>query len=184
MKRHFLLSLAIILELISLIGFYLGYNSLRIVFAFNTLFWLVLMLEPYWKIGAWLLFTGNAYVYIYSLNIMIFRKFVFVSTVIAGMSLAAGLILVMIAWSMKQKEMKPLRKIDETVEETSYTSVEEKSPAEEEKKEKKPIQVYIATEKTLHKDDCNLVKGKGKIIGSLRYAESKGLKSCKVCSPF
>jgi hypothetical protein len=184
MKRHFLLAVAIVIELLSLIGFYLGYNSLRIVFAFNTLFWLVLMLEPYWKIGAWLLFGSNAYMYIYSLNIMIFRKFVLISTVIAGLGLAAGLILVVVAWSMKHKEITPFKKLDKEIDEISYAPTEEKSPVVEEKKEMKPTPIYIATEKTLHKDDCNLVKGKGKIIGSLRYAESKGLKSCKVCSPF
>jgi len=145
---------------------------------FNLALFLFLSLEPYWKIGAWLMYLVMAEVLLYIINIVYVKMFVYYSSIFNLIVILSGILVSFVAHQMKvsEKKYKPVN--------SEETEIVKDNPEQENKPE---IKSYVLTnDNFIHSTDCSTVQDEDnvKIIGSKRYAESKKYTVCDVCQPF
>lgn len=182
-----------------------------VLFLLNILNCLILVFEPYWKKGAWLIFIMIIEVFIYVTSVFLIKgNFIF--GVFNILSLICGIFIVMIAHFMKPSKIDKNtnssnnreKKKQERNQESRHnikTEIDNKtnkfendiSDSNEDEQESEPvakknvkIQYFILQDKIIHKPDCNKYNKKleFKILGSKRYAQSKQFSACESCDPF
>lgn len=185
MKRHFWFIFFLVLELIYSLALFFNYNTLWMLFIANLFVLLLLFLEPYWKIGGWLIYFMCVEVFIYFLNKMTYGYFIYLHSIINAFAVLFGLVLVIAAYVLKQREGQP---IDEEQKFEELRKSHEQNNIENEEKIEKPnivSKILLASGNTVHLKDCELAKkAKDARIVNERYAKAMKMKGCKKCNPY
>ena len=173
----------------------------------NIILFLILIAEPYWKIGGWLTFLTLTEVDLFVLNSIIFGRYIFIAGFFNLFILLFGCLIVLIAHTMKFNEDGQERfikhdlgeaDIRESKEKNTTHSIDSESASEQEQdeneeqekpKEKNPeVKTYIEVDSKIHLPECpeiaDVAEEDKLIIGSKRYAESNGYTPCDKCRPF
>ncbi|MBN2367477.1 hypothetical protein JXC34_00535 [Candidatus Woesearchaeota archaeon] len=206
MKRTGVMLFLIFLELaLSLAMLFVAVPTLCYwLLSINILLFIVLALEPYWKIGGWLTFIMQTEVNIFVLNFVVIEFWVPAFKILNLLTILSGLLVVLLAHKMRLEEEKQEDEDENDGWAHEEQSGQEKKPeepkeepevkleetAEESAEEKKNIEVksYFLYENKLHLSGCpeldNVPEEDISIIGSRRYAESNGYLPCEKCRPF
>ena len=125
-------------------------------------------------------------VYIYFLNKQTFGLFLNMHTIFNAFVVLCGLILVVLAYNMKRKEVSYLR--EKAITDENSKEKEEKTQEIKEIMEEKPAvssKTLLAAGNTVHLKDCSLAqKAKETRIVNERYAKAQKMKECKTCKPY
>ena len=196
MKRTGEILVVLVLQLLAALLLVSGFDSAALslgLLFLNVVLFVFLALEPYWKIGAWLVYLVIAGVSFYVLDLILLNRYLAYSGYLAIAALSLGILLVFIAHRMRLKEGEYIPKNapkDGFEFEDSGQPLPMHSPKPEEPKEepkKVEIKSYIATkDNIIHAEGCELLKDEKdtKVIGSKRYAASGKFKPCEKCKPF
>ena len=182
---------------------------LEFLFILNLLLFIVLSIEPFWRLGAWLIYLVMVEVFLFIINLFYVKKFIFISSIFNLAVIFFGIIIAFFAHIMKSQEdksknnfEKPKNKTGHDEEGPKENSLKENSEkeiskeenpneenTEETKKEIKETEnksYVLSRDNVVHSFECDLLDSKedATVIGSKRYAESKKYKVCEVCRPF
>lgn len=116
---------------------------------------------------------------------MTYGYFIYLHSIINAFAVLFGLVLVIAAYVLKQREGQP---IDEEQKFEELRKSHEQNNIENEEKIEKPnivSKILLASGNTVHLKDCELAKkAKDARIVNERYAKAMKMKECKKCNPY
>lgn len=180
---------------------------------FASMFVLTLMLiflmvrEPYWKKGAWLVYFAIVEFLLYLVNIVYFRKLILLNMYLNQFTIFCALGVVMIAHFIKDSQEGSKEEVEEFEDYVDNHHEEPEKENDEEvtdKKEDKDIDIGESVDEVpmkkdvefktyfMTKDNVVHIEGCTKLINvkdvtatsSTRYAKSKKFNPCTKCNPF
>jgi len=146
----------------------------EILFFLNAVLFITLIIEPYWKVGAWLLFLTSIEVNLYVVNFFLYQRFLIIHKYLNIVAVFFALMITYVAHKMKEYEY-------------DFEPDELDDPWDIDNKIETKIYINTKSDNKIHSENCkeldNYDEDDKLIIGSKRYAEEK-FEPCDKCNPF
>ena len=176
------------------------------MFILDLMLIFIMVREPYWKKGAWLVYFAIVEFLLYLTNIVYFRKLIVLNLYLNQFTIFCALVVVIIAHMIKDNQGKKAEDVEEFEDyvdnnsEESNKQVEDKESAQEEdsdvdeeptdeipkKKDVEFVTYFMTKDNIVHIAGCIDLKDNKDMIAtsSKRYAQSKKFKPCTKGNPF